>query len=251
LHRNQGTESLEEPLRKYIKNTNVLIARLLRINELYMTDPINAEIQLTRVIVGWKHLMMNVKPSVIQRYHDGAYMYLFCSKYIGDEMIESRENLLHRHILYDLLEIHGELSPTYVKHLWTTIETCVEDVPSTSQRDFEPHLPFEVIQHIRRAKNPPTTMSHIFNNNNLPTITLHGPRNSNISDEASIPFFTKKTNVRSTSKITPNYSSKSSSDSDDDQDTNDSSDQYDSNGQCHGTPTYDTSFYGDRKRRHH
>lgn len=117
LHRNQGTDSPEEPFRKYIKNTNVLVARLLRINALYMTDPHNAEIQLTRVIVGWKHLMTNVKPSAIQRYHNGVCMYLLCSKYIGDEMIESRENLLQRHILNDLLEMHGELSPAYVEHL--------------------------------------------------------------------------------------------------------------------------------------
>jgi hypothetical protein len=251
LHRNQGTDSIEEPLRKYIKNTKVLVARLLRINELYMTDPVNAEIQLTRVIVGWKHLIMIVKPSIIQRYNDGAYMYLLCAKYVGDEMIGSRENSLHRHILNDLLEMHGELSPTYVNHIWMqTIETCTEDIPSTRHQDFEHHLPFEVKQYIRQAKRPPD-IEPPSATNRQPTTPLGESVMSNINNETAIPsLIARNIKAKLTLRKTTNSNSDSSrTDSEDDQDTDTSSDVYNKNGNRLTTPTYDTSFYVDRKRR--
>jgi hypothetical protein len=89
----------ETALRKYVKDINVIIARFLRINEVYETDQATAELQLTRILLGWKKLVMDNKRATFQRYKDGAYIYIVVSTFTVDEMRELTIFLLNRHIL--------------------------------------------------------------------------------------------------------------------------------------------------------
>jgi hypothetical protein len=228
LHPNHEDNNLQRLTQKYNKNVNVLIARLRRINETAKDDPTNAQVQLTRLIIGWRLYNVDARTTTTGRYKASAHIYLIVTKFIDNEMSHISRTLLRRHVLDNTLKLHQELLPVHVQHLWTqAIDECIEEIPHTQQSDYKPHIPSEVLQYIYQRENA-TTCAPYTTTSARPTTTTTKIRR-HIDDDDSV-------------------STNSSLDDDQDTDASQASiDHYNHNGDSNGILEYETSSNCDRK----